>query len=424
MTEQLKAPVSLSFTGKIKKNDRKRQTLASLVSTPKAKPKSVTKRQNASNILAQTTSLNELQSKLEKTSQTNENDKSNNLNDIESIKVKENSNNKGNINNSNSNDSNKLEIDIDNLPDAPTIDEFEEVPIETFGVAMLKGMGWNPDDASSKFNYNNQTGNNIVPRPKGLGLGAKFDMELLKVQNPKKYKKMIENQKQFGEYIETESEKQAKRDQLKQALKERKRKARLEQEYNNQYNANNNNNDDISSPPPKKRLKIAATNDNTRNDYNSNEISKSYYNDKNKNNNNNNENYASDNDSDSNEMREKEQAKYRIKWVSRGLRVRIITKKFGSKYYEQKGTVFEIESLYEFTVKMDGNGLNLLKCCERDVESVIPKVDQRVKILTGKYRGQTATIKKKQRDQQAICTLDSNLKVVTMYFDDICAFES
>jgi hypothetical protein len=48
-----------------------------------------------------------------------------------------------------------------------TLDDYSEVPIEAFGEAMLRGMGWKPDAP--------RTGPGVhVPqrRPEGLGLGA------------------------------------------------------------------------------------------------------------------------------------------------------------------------------------------------------------------------------------------------------------
>jgi hypothetical protein len=47
------------------------------------------------------------------------------------------------------------------------LDDYSEVPIEAFGEAMLRGMGWRPDAPSSAPGVH-------APqrRPEGLGLGA------------------------------------------------------------------------------------------------------------------------------------------------------------------------------------------------------------------------------------------------------------
>ncbi|KAG0225950.1 hypothetical protein BGW41_004454 [Actinomortierella wolfii] len=56
--------------------------------------------------------------------------------------------------------------DLDNLPDEATLDDYEKVPVEEFGAALLRGMGWKGDT------------NGVSPvlyqqRPALLGLGAK-----------------------------------------------------------------------------------------------------------------------------------------------------------------------------------------------------------------------------------------------------------
>ncbi|XP_063894941.1 G-patch domain and KOW motifs-containing protein [Helicoverpa armigera] len=46
-----------------------------------------------------------------------------------------------------------------------TLDDYESVPIQQFGMAMLRGMGWTPSKEGSKYKQPEL-------RPKGLGLGA------------------------------------------------------------------------------------------------------------------------------------------------------------------------------------------------------------------------------------------------------------
>ncbi|CAB3244679.1 unnamed protein product [Arctia plantaginis] len=46
-----------------------------------------------------------------------------------------------------------------------TLDDYDAVPVQEFGLAMLRGMGWTPGQASSKYKLPEL-------RPKGLGLGA------------------------------------------------------------------------------------------------------------------------------------------------------------------------------------------------------------------------------------------------------------
>uniref|UniRef100_A0A8D8YV67 G patch domain and KOW motifs-containing protein n=1 Tax=Cacopsylla melanoneura TaxID=428564 RepID=A0A8D8YV67_9HEMI len=48
-----------------------------------------------------------------------------------------------------------------------TLDDYDNIPIQEFGLAMLRGMGWKPDP-----NKNKNKPTDVVLRPKGLGLGA------------------------------------------------------------------------------------------------------------------------------------------------------------------------------------------------------------------------------------------------------------
>lgn len=45
----------------------------------------------------------------------------------------------------------------------PTADDYESVPVEEFGEALLRGMGWKDGDKVEPVKS--------VPRPKGMGLG-------------------------------------------------------------------------------------------------------------------------------------------------------------------------------------------------------------------------------------------------------------
>ena len=62
-------------------------------------------------------------------------------------------------------------LDVSIRPEIPDDADYEQIPIEHFGMAMLRGMGWTKDRGVGK------NGKTIAPmevllRPKGLGLGA------------------------------------------------------------------------------------------------------------------------------------------------------------------------------------------------------------------------------------------------------------
>jgi hypothetical protein len=53
--------------------------------------------------------------------------------------------------------------------------DYEKVCLEDFGLACLRGMGWNDNEGIGKTNKQKTKTSDIVLRPRGLGLGASFN---------------------------------------------------------------------------------------------------------------------------------------------------------------------------------------------------------------------------------------------------------
>lgn len=67
---------------------------------------------------------------------------------------------------------------IEHDANEPTIEDYENIPINDFGKAMLRGMGWTDTDNSSMASAPEL-------RPKGLGLGANKLVKAENIQNAK-----------------------------------------------------------------------------------------------------------------------------------------------------------------------------------------------------------------------------------------------
>lgn len=120
-----------------------------------------------------------------------------------------------------------LKNDLQDAPDAPTLAAYEATPIEGFGAALLRGMGWKDPDTSDK---SKKTPEEIARRPALLGIGAKpesavgFEMGELtggnKGKNPRKtavqYNPVALRNKRTGETI-TEEELQERLKKQKEA---------------------------------------------------------------------------------------------------------------------------------------------------------------------------------------------------------------
>jgi G patch domain and KOW motifs-containing protein len=66
----------------------------------------------------------------------------------------------------------RFRADVESRPDAARLEDYENIPIEKFGEALMRGMGWTP---GAKVGLNGRgliKPVEVVPRPRGLGLGA------------------------------------------------------------------------------------------------------------------------------------------------------------------------------------------------------------------------------------------------------------
>jgi len=63
-------------------------------------------------------------------------------------------------------------MDVSLRPEESTLDDYDRVPIEQFGLAMLRGMGWSKTGGIGLTNQKAVDMKEPQVRPKGLGLGA------------------------------------------------------------------------------------------------------------------------------------------------------------------------------------------------------------------------------------------------------------
>lgn len=71
-------------------------------------------------------------------------------------------------------DEEALQADLASAPDEPSIAAYEATPIEGFGLAMLRGMGWKDSDGENRKGANKPPAE-VKRRPALLGIGAKED---------------------------------------------------------------------------------------------------------------------------------------------------------------------------------------------------------------------------------------------------------
>ncbi|XP_065066935.1 DNA/RNA-binding protein KIN17-like [Rhopilema esculentum] len=78
-------------------------------------------------------------------------------------------------------------------------------------------------------------------------------------------------------------------------------------------------------------------------------------------------------------------------WITKGIIVKVITKKLGEKYYKKKGEITAVKDKFVAVVEMLDSG-DKLKLDQAHIETVIPQPGRLLRILNGVYRGETATM--------------------------------
>ncbi|MCJ1469686.1 Luc7-like protein 3 [Pseudocyphellaria aurata] len=71
------------------------------------------------------------------------------------------------------NEDDSFRSDVASRPDSASLDEYAAVPIEEFGAALLRGMGWKEGDVVGKRKNQTITTRIVERRPALLGIGAK-----------------------------------------------------------------------------------------------------------------------------------------------------------------------------------------------------------------------------------------------------------
>lgn len=88
--------------------------------------------------------------------------------------------------------------DMEDLPDQASMDDYEDMPIEDFGKAMLRGMGWEEGKAVGRMHKGMVEAVEFIPRPGRLGLGAQ---PATKDEPQKKYIKPGESREKKADMV-------------------------------------------------------------------------------------------------------------------------------------------------------------------------------------------------------------------------------
>jgi len=111
-------------------------------------------------------------------------------------------------------------------------------------------------------------------------------------------------------------------------------------------------------------------------------------------------------------------------WLTEDIVVKVMNSDLAEgKYYKEKGVVKKVFDKYVALVRMVDSG-DVLKLDQSQLETVIPAIGTKVKVVNGAYRGETATLVAIDADQfSAHIKLDTGSRmgnIVSAEYEDIC----
>ncbi|GFU57813.1 g-patch domain and KOW motifs-containing protein [Nephila pilipes] len=336
-------------------------------------------------------------------------------------------------------------LDVSLRPEESKLEDYERVPVEQFGMAMMRGMGWKEGDGIGNNNKKCIEPIEAQRRPKGLGLGADASalkknlekakeekLELIKgayvniIQGPHKgfygqvlgldeenaraiVKLTTDEKVTFPEFfISVVSKKVFDKESriINRASYENYKREEEEKEKNDQVSIKKEKQEDsVDSKYERKRNRDRSSRE--RDSGKSEKRSKKHH---------------SRERSEENHTKGSKSSKT---WVKPQLRVRFIDDKYKKgRYFNQKMVVYDIMSSKHCSCKTD-DGKYLDDISPSMLETVIPRDENAyVMIVQGKYNGELCTILKKDKSKcvATVQFLSDRNQALKIEYDSICEY--
>ena len=310
-----------------------------------------------------------------------------------------------------------FDAEVEAKPEASKLEDYEKIPVDGFGMAMLRGMNFKPDEGIGGFRKAKIDCIEPVMRPKGLGLGATRaptnSSENKNGESDKKEKLVLKK----GAYVQitsgTNKGKYAEVDGLDEenarvivrikksdsiSVSENIIQLVSKRDYEKGKNVLNQADYDLHAEKQKKREK-EWENDKKRDrqifDIEENQDSK---------------------------ISKKSSKILKITWIREGLKVRIIDQE--SKYYKEKVLVTNVN---ENKIECRTDSKKYVDIKAKYLETVIPKESgSYVMIVEGQFRGKIAEMLRKNNDKSkaTLRILNDEELVLDLSYDDICQCSS
>ncbi|CAN6295743.1 unnamed protein product [Urochloa humidicola] len=258
--------------------------------------------------------------------------------------------------------------DMASLPDHRGIDEFNEMPVEGFGAALLAGYGWKEGKGIGR---NNKTGDTKVVEydrragTQGLGYNPSE-------ADPRKTRKgdWIVGDKKVSENGTAKKRDRDSRDKIEERDSSTGKKRSVEQRPEKEGRGKERNGRDIREG--------ASNGSDTRS---------------------------------------------KVRWLQSHIRVRVVSEKLSKRLYLMKCKVVDVVGPTTCDVMMD-DGSELVQGVEQDMlETVLPRTNGRVLVLYGKHKGMYGRLLEKNSEEEIGLVEDADTKdIVRVRYEQMAEY--
>jgi len=325
-------------------------------------------------------------------------------------------------------------FDVSVRPEQSTLDDYEDIPISSFGTAMLRGMGWSEGKPIGSTNKGLAEPIEYIPRHKGLGLGADKRPDQGKVRK----RKMGEdkNKKNHGPIVEKDGKVRHVR-RLGEQVQEKPEgffigayvqieKGRHQLLYGKIVAVDEDNaRISVQLAISKETIQISQYNTSLvdKEEFLANATKKQNRNEKEEN------GLAPNKSRKPNHENGHTDSQYTPSspepcWMMPNIRVRIISQKYRKGFfYNKKVNILDVISKDTCTCKTEDKKL-LEDVKQTYLETVIPKSKNAyIMVLRGKHKGQLGKILERDaKECRAVIQLTSNKHVTKLYYDYISEY--
>ena len=311
-----------------------------------------------------------------------------------------------------------FDAELEAKPEQSRLEDYEKIPVDGFGMAMLRGMNFKPDEGIGGFRKAKIDCIEPVMRPKGLGLGAtraptNSNSENKNGESDKKEKLVLNK----GAYVQITSGTNKGKYAEVDGLDEQNARVIVRIKKSDSISVSENIIQLVSKRDYEKGKNVLNQADYDLHAEKQKKREKEWENDKKR------DRQIFDIDENQDSKISKKSSKIlKITWISEGLKVRIIDQ--DSKYYKEKVLVANVN---ENKIECRTDSKKYVDIKAKYLETVIPKeTGAYVMIVEGQFRGKIAEMLRKNNDKSkaTVRILNDEELVLDLSYDDICQCSS